>query len=59
MTVEILDVRGRVLVRLVDREVGAGAHSVAWHPQDLPSGTYLCRLATTEGTGCRKILLLK
>ncbi len=37
----------------------AGAHEVVFDANDLPSGTYLCRLETPQGSFVRTMLLAK
>jgi glucose/arabinose dehydrogenase len=51
---EVFDVRGRRIRRLVDAEASAGTHRVAWDGRDdagrgLGAGIYFVRLATAHG----------
>ena len=55
----VYDLRGREVARLVDGELPAGAHEVAWDATGCASGLYVCRL---EGPGVletRKLTLVK
>lgn len=62
--VEIFDVQGRSMRTLIDREMGAGPHTVHWDGRDddghgLSSGVYFCRLTTPAGTETRKMNLVR
>jgi len=61
---DIFDLRGRRLARLVDESLAAGTYSVLWHGRDrkgriLPSGVYFARLSSGDQAAVRKMLLLK
>ena len=53
------DLRGRRVATLVDADLPPGPHTVTWRPVDLPSGAYLCRLATSGGSTSRPMTLLE
>ena len=60
----VYDIRGREMIRLMDRQKEAGYHQVIWQAQDrfgrgLASGVYIYRLATPKYSRSRKMLLLK
>jgi subtilisin-like proprotein convertase family protein len=62
--VEVFDVRGRLVRRLIDGPLPAGAQSVAWDGRDdagrdLASGTYLARLAADGVVQMGKMLLVR
>jgi hypothetical protein len=64
VTLEIYDVTGRLVRRLVDRRMSAGAHSEDWNGLDdrggrVASGTYFYRLTAGTQTLARKAVLLK
>ncbi|HEU4365608.1 MAG TPA: T9SS type A sorting domain-containing protein [Candidatus Krumholzibacteria bacterium] len=64
VSVEIVDVRGRVVARPVDRRHDAGSHEVVWNGrsdagQALPSGVYFARLVSAQGTRVVKLTLLR
>lgn len=44
VSLAVYDVNGREVVNLIEGELDAGRHQVAWQPRDLPSGTYVYRL---------------
>jgi len=61
---DVFDVAGRRVARLVDGERTAGAHDVRWTAVDhagrsLPSGTYLVRLRAGTATATARLALLK
>jgi hypothetical protein len=62
--VAIYDAKGRMVARLVNESLPAGAHDVAWDGRDafgaaMPSGTYFCRLTTSGGVEARKLQLVR
>lgn len=62
--VEIYDLTGRRMARLSQGAMTAGLQQVAWNGQTTegapaPSGSYLVKVTTAEGTASRKVLLLK
>ncbi len=64
VTIEIIDVAGRVVRRLVDEHRTDGDHSVVWNGRDhsgrgLASGVYFYRMTAPSTEITRKMLLLK
>jgi hypothetical protein len=64
VTLDIFNILGRRVDRLVDQVVPAGAHEVTWDGRDqsgapVASGLYLYRLSSGAGVQTRKMLLLK
>ena len=62
--VEIFDVNGRKVKRLVDQACSAGIHSVVWNGTDeadrkVCSGIYICRFSAGEVMLHRKMILAK
>lgn len=60
----VFDMSGRQIVRLVDREYGAGRHSITWNGVDhlgraLPSGVYLAILEAGGTSAARKVSLVR
>lgn len=60
----IYDVSGRLVRRLVDRDLAAGHQDAIWDGReasgaDVASGIYYCRLRTREGEESIKLTLLK
>ena len=68
VALDVYDLRGRRVRSLVETEVSAGAHAIAWDGQDqrghdLASGNYFARLRVQAGDGedirTRKITLVR
>ena len=64
VTLEIYDIRGTLMKKLVDSMQPAGDYSVSWDATDLndrpaPSGIYLYRLSTTDYSASRRMILLR
>jgi len=62
--IQIFDVTGREIKRLVDQVFDAGVHSVVWNGTDktqqkLSSGIYICRFSAGEVVINRKLILAK
>ena len=55
----VYDVLGRQVQLLLDGTMEAGTHQVVFDASDLPSGTYLYRLETPQGSVVRTMLLAK
>jgi hypothetical protein len=55
----VYDLLGREVRTLVEGVVAAGMHSLVFEAGDLPSGTYLYRLSTPQGSFTRTLTLLK
>lgn len=56
---EVFDLRGRCVATLVAGELAAGAHEVLFDGRDLPSGTYVYRLAGPGFARTQKMQLVK
>jgi parallel beta-helix repeat protein len=64
VSMEIYDVSGALVARLVDQEQEVGSHSVVWdgrdgHGSPIASGVYFCRLTAGRSALSRKMVLLK
>jgi len=59
VSLAVYDPAGREVARLLDQEMGAGNHRVAWRPGNLPSGTYLYRLRAGGVELSRKCTVLR
>lgn len=55
----VYDLLGKEVVTLVNGELAAGAHSVAFNGAALPSGVYVYRLESGYQTAVRKMALMK
>ncbi len=56
---EVFNVTGQLVERLVDREQAAGQHTISWNAKDLPSGIYLVRLQTNHEMAMGKMALVR
>ena len=59
VTLIVFDMLGRRVAILVDGVVSAGAHTASFDARSLPSGSYIYRLETPQGTFTKTMLLLK
>ena len=64
ITLEVLDVNGRVVRNLVSGDMSGGVHSIIWDGRDdsgtnMPSGIYTYRLTTSTGTLSGRMALVK
>ena len=64
MTLTIYDINGREVVKVIDREMPAGVHTVLWNGRNatggmLSSGTYIVRMNAGSFNATRKVVLLK
>jgi hypothetical protein len=55
----VYDILGREISTLVDSRISQGFHKANWNAKDQPSGIYLCRLETKDGTRTIRLLLQK
>ena len=60
----IYNLQGQLVLRLIDRTEGAGAHAISWqgndrHGKSVPSGTYLARLEANGKVCAQKMLLAR
>jgi hypothetical protein len=64
VTLDVYDVTGRRIVRLINREQPAGVHTVRWNGSGMngsavSSGTYFYRLTANKKTITKKMILLR
>ena len=59
MVIEVYDLLGRQVARLVDREMGAGHHTVVFEGRGLASGIYVYRMVSGSFEQHRTMLLVK
>jgi hypothetical protein len=56
VSLRVVDVRGRVVARLVESSLAAGLHRAAWGGGDLPAGIYFALLRTASREEAVKIV---
>ncbi len=59
VTLKVYDVLGKEVASLVAGDLGAGAHSVTWNAEKIPSGVYFYRLQAGAFSETKKLVLLK
>lgn len=64
VTLDVFDVSGSHVVRLVDGELTAGSHHVTWNGTNaygtsIPSGVYAYQLVTSDATLTKRMIVLK
>ncbi len=59
VSLEIFDLQGRRVARVVHAELSPGHHRVQWNGASMASGVYLYRLDAGNAVQTRKLLLLK
>jgi hypothetical protein len=59
VTLEVFDITGRLVRRLVDGTIAEGTHEVSLDARDLPSGVYVYRLAAGEVIEAKKMILIR
>jgi hypothetical protein len=48
VSVDIVDMQGRVVECLFDGSLNAGQHSLTWHSERMPNGIYFCRICSEQ-----------
>jgi hypothetical protein len=59
VTLNVYNIIGRAVATLVDDELEAGKHSIAWNAAGLPSGVYYYELSSGGLVQTRRCVLLK
>lgn len=59
VNLKVFDILGREVVELINKEMTAGAHSVQWNAQNIPSGVYFYKITAGVFSKTNKMLLLK
>lgn len=57
MTLTLNDLQGRLLRTIISQEKKTGPHLINYTFNDLPNGTYILKLTTTEGTQTQKLVV--
>lgn len=55
----IYNITGQKVAEVLNSHMASGVYAVSWHPENLPSGTYLYRLETDSYKQTRKMSFLK
>jgi len=55
----VFDLLGKEVAKLASGPHLAGSYTITWNAADLPSGTYLCRMAAQDFVQTRKVVLVK
>jgi hypothetical protein len=59
VSLKVFDVLGRQIATLVDEQKTAGTYSARWDATNVPSGTYLYRLANEGHVAAKTMILMK
>jgi len=59
ISLEVIDVSGRVVEILVEDIIKPGYHEITWNASNQPSGIYFVKLTSGEKSKTQKILFLK
>lgn len=59
VSLDVLDLFGRTVERLIDSELPAGVHDAAWNAGGYPSGVYVMRLTTADRVATQKAVLIR
>ena len=59
ISLEIVDVSGRVVETLLDDIIEPGNHEITWNARNQPSGIYFVKLTSGERLQTQKLILLK
>jgi hypothetical protein len=57
--IEIYDVYGREIEKLINKEQEAGRYSITWEPKNIPSGIYYYKIQSGKYSEVRKMILLR
>ena len=58
-SLDILDVNGRTVEKLLTGYIEPGSHSITWFPQNVPSGIYFALLTTIQDVRTKKMVYIK
>ena len=59
VSLRIVDVLGRTVDILIDRNIAEGTHSIQWNAAGLPSGIYFAELVAGDFRSVQKLMLMK
>ena len=55
----MVDITGRTVDEIRDREEPAGRGEAVWQPRHLADGVYFIRVETAEGAGILRVVLIR
>lgn len=56
--IRVFNVRGRLVERVVDRQLGAGPHTISWNPREQSNGIYLYQVRAGEKVATGKMMVV-
>ena len=56
---EVYDINGRIISKLIDNNMKAGYHSVIWNAESHSSGVYFIKMVAGGFSDTKKVMLLK
>jgi hypothetical protein len=59
VSLKIYNVLGEEVTTLLSALLPSGLHTIQWNAAEYPSGVYLCRLSTAQGSLSRKMILME
>ena len=59
VSMSVFNIRGQMVEVLVDRNMKAGYHNIAWHADGIASGMYFVRVEAGSNMAVQKLMLLK
>jgi len=59
IVLEIVDINGRIVEKIIDGDRGSGWQSVVWNAAGFPGGVYFCRLSTMKNVATTKLVLIR
>ena len=58
-SLQVFDIRGRLIIDLAQGDFGAGSHSTVLNAESIPAGLYFVRLQANQMEAVTKVLLMK
>ena len=59
ISIDVYDMRGRLVEALIDRNMLAGYHSIAWNASSYSSGVYFVKMQAGSNIRTQKLMLVK
>ena len=59
LLLEVYDINGRLINKLLKSNMDSGYHSVIWNADNNASGVYFVKMVTPEFTKTQKLMLVK